>query len=322
MSVMQRMRSRKQRLMHEFELGLARIAERRTQWPIARQHLETALSIKPEDPLTRRRYAQALFQLNDMDQAYQELQQAAALDAESEPAEISMARLYGAQGKHDQAEAWIKRGLAKQPDNFRAIVTYASWLMDRGRTEAAAAEAKRAMQKSPESTEVKTLLGGLALTLGKYETAEQYFRSLSNAEPGNFEYSNQLALSLIEQDDPQKQQQALQLAEVNARQYPNAEPALSTLGWVHLRMGREELARQTLQRAVSAGRVSADTVYFYARAHATEQPPDELRALLQKAIESDGRFTHRKAAQRWIDQLRADSEPQPAARQPPGDSAP
>ena len=47
--------------------------------------------------------------------------------------------------------------------------------------------------------------------------------------------------------DKDKKNRAVQLAEINARQYPRSAAALSTLGWVYYRMGRAADAEQALR---------------------------------------------------------------------------
>ncbi len=300
---------RKDRFSRECELGLATVAERRGQWSSAQQILQTALDRQPQDPVTRRRLAQALFRTDQIESAFQQLLKTTEIDPSLESAEITMARFCTGQGDHAQAEQWINKALEKNPEDDSVIVVYGSWLLDRGRDREAVEQARRATKIAPGEPRVKSLLGTLARTLGKCEHAERYFQELANAEPGNFDFSNQLALSLIDQSDPQKQQRALQLAEGNARQYPRNEQALATLGWVYHRLGRVEDAAQMIQRAISSGRASADTAYFYARVAAEQNRTGEAVELLQRALQSDGRFVYRNAAQQWLQQLSAAGEP-------------
>ncbi len=244
--------------------------------------------------------------MNQPDLAYQELLKASDTDPAIEPAEITMARLYSAKQDQKQAESWIKQAQEKHSANDLVAVTYGLWLLDRGRNNEAAAQAKRASEIAPDQPRVKALFGLLARTIGKHDRAEQYFQELSINVPGNFDFSNQLILSMIEQDDEQKQQRALQLAEVNARQYPRSEQALATLGWVFHRLGRADEAQQLLKKAVSAGRASADTVDYFARAAVPQDQTKEVRELLEKALQSDGRFVNRRHAQQWLEEIPAE----------------
>jgi len=304
--------TRMNRLTRECELGLATVAERRGQWSPAQELLQRVLDRSPEDTSTRRRLAQAMFRSDQSDEAYRELIKTTETEPTFEPAELTMARFCTGQSKHDQAETWIKKAIEKHPDNTDVTATYGSWLLDRNRAREAAAQAKLALKVAPDNPMVKALVGSLAMTVGKYEHAERSFQELYASEPDNLEYSIQLSLSLIEQPDREKQQRALKLAETNARKYPRNEKSLATLGWAYYRVGRGDDARKLLQGVISSGRASADTVYFYARAIADDSRIDEVRSLLKKAIESDGRFVHRNDAKAWLEQIpQEENEPAP-----------
>lgn len=293
----------KNRLVHQCELGLATVAEQRGQWPLAQQYLQRVLDRDQDNSTTRRRLAQAMFHSDEPDSAYSELIKATETDPSLEPAETTMARLYVGQSNLIKAEFWFDKATEEHPDNVLVFVTFGSWLLERGRNEEAADQARKGSKIAPESSTVKALLGVLAMTVGKHAHAERYFQQLHSDEPGNFDYGNRLALSLIEQSDEDKQQRALQLAEVNARQYPRKERALATLGWVYHLLGRTEDARKLLQKAISSGRASADTIYFYARAVDDQDQTDKIRTLLEKAVHSGGLFLYRNDAKEWLKEI-------------------
>ena len=60
-------------------------------------------------------------------------------------------------------------------------------------------------------------------------------RRSSSTIPNDFGARNNLALALVEQDDPAKKQRALDYAEANYRDNKDNPDALSTLGWVYFR---------------------------------------------------------------------------------------
>lgn len=295
--------SHKDRMIREANLGLASVAERRQQWEAARNYLETAVELRPAEVATRRRLAKVLFLMERFDEAFAELTQSVKDDPTLEPPEASMARLFAGIGNQPQAESWFERALDQHPDDQRVLVTYGAWLLDRGRESEAADRVKQAIQLAPADPGVKSLLAVLAHAVNKFDIAEQYFQELHQAEPENVDYSNYLALALIEQDPESKHKKAFRLAESNAREYPGSEQAQATLGWVYRRLGRIDLAEEALKRAVSAGRASADTVYFYARVAAELGRIDEARAMLRRALENDGRFLYRAEAQQYLDQI-------------------
>lgn len=117
--------------------------------------------------------------------------------------------------------------------------------------------------------------GALACVLASYVTL---FISASLPEgvgrqlPGSIDLPwlsamSQMAIhqALVEQTDADKRLRALQLAEINARQYPRLAEALATLGWVYFKFGRLAEAEQALQTATSSGQSSSETAYYLAR---------------------------------------------------------
>ena len=73
--------------------------------------------------------------------------------------------------------------------------------------------------------------GVIAWRLRDLAIAEKIFESLHRgAPPADAAFANLLALSLDEQDDPAKRKRGLELAEVNALQFPRSHEVLATLG--------------------------------------------------------------------------------------------
>lgn len=63
--------------------------------------------------------------------------------------------------------------------------------------------------------------------------------------------------------------------------------------------------------------MTSDTVYYFARIIDGTDRESEVQLLLEKALENDGRFFHRRQAKQWLDQLVAKSKTaQPDQKQP------
>lgn len=284
-------------------LGMSSVHEARGEWDTAQRYLEEALKIESDDVEARRRLALALFSVGDSAGAYQQLQSSIEANSELEPAEIFMARFAGSAGKDKETEGWLKQAIKNHPEDTRGLILYASWLLDQGRAEEAWTHAANAAKLDPESNDTLLLLGMVARFLKQDGRAEQYFERIHRDQPANFQASNQLAHVLVEQDDDTKKQRALQLAQVNVRQYPQLIEALSTLGWVYFQNGRIDEAEQALAKAMSAGRSNSDTAYYMARVLAQRGRTEDAKKLLTGALEATGRFIHRADASRWLKQL-------------------
>ena len=92
-------------------------------------------------------------------------------------------------------------------------------------------------------------------------------RRSSSRIPNDFVARNNLALALVEQDDPAKKQRALAYAEANYRDNKNNPDALSTLGWVYFRRNEFDQAGLALEQAIKAtggNLTNADTATYVA----------------------------------------------------------
>jgi tetratricopeptide (TPR) repeat protein len=295
-------------------LGMSRVHESRGDWKSASRYLKEALKIEPGDADALQRLARALFSSGKSSEAYEQLRIASQTNSELEPPELMMARFAGTAGDNEDAEGWLRKALESHPSDTRGLILYASWLLDQGRANEAWTQASAAAAIDSDSNEILLLLGTVSRFLKQNQRAEQYFERVHRAEPANFQASNQLAQVLVAQDDATRQQRALQLAEINVRQYPQLIEALSTLGWVYFRVGRIDEAEQALSKAMSAGRSSSDTAYFMASVLATRGRTEDARKLLTGSLEASGRFLHREEAQAGVQQLAGVSTPNEDSR--------
>lgn len=276
--------------------GLAAAYEARKDWQNARTNLLALLEIEPKNGLVRQRIARALFFLEKPEDAFAELGNAVKDDGTLEPAALSMGRLWSEKGESKKAAEWMQKAVEKEPKNPRTHLVYGQWLLDQARPEEAKLHADTAAQLDPKSKDVDKLRGLLARYLRDYEGAEKIFDGLYRESPADFFVTNQLALVLAEQTDSAKKSRAVQMAEVNARQYQKMAEALSTLGWVYYRTGRVEDSEKALSASVSGGQATADTAYYLAQVFADRGKPEEANRLVKASLESKGPFLFRNEA--------------------------
>lgn len=283
--------------------GLAAVAEQRNNWTSAASFLSAWLQLDPKNGKARQRLGQARFQLGRRDDAYAELQRAVQDDSELEPAAITMGELCTAAGDRSGAAAWMETAVKTAPENAKAHLGYARWLLSQDRADEAKAYADRAGRLASESNDVRFVRGLIAWHLHDYETAEQIFQELHRDSPGNLGANNYLALALVQQSPAAKQRQGRELAEMNARLYPNSREALATLGWVYDRLGRWGEAEKSLRDAASTGNFSSDASFCLARLLSKRGAIAESKKLLKSALETRGPFAFRKEAQALAEQL-------------------
>lgn len=158
------------------------------QHPEAAAALRRALDLAPASPAVRR----AVARLSTLARTWLTLGQVRlALDtlaplAESVHADGTLLMLYGyalmAVGRKDDAEAVLRRWLAKDPGNRDATLRLAAVLSDNGK----ASEAEtviRSVARGSEDADVAFVLGRALLEQARFDEAETQFRKVVQARP-------------------------------------------------------------------------------------------------------------------------------------------
>lgn len=293
----------KKMFQREARAGLATAFEARQDWTSARAELTHWLELDKAAPV-RQRLGRVLFNLGKADEAFAELQTAYQDDPTLDAPELALGRFASQREDVASAEDWFGKAVAKYPKNPKVHQAYGGWLLDMGKTEAAKVHIDTGATLDPKSRETQGLKGLLARYQRDFIAAEKFFDALYQESPGDFFSSNQLALVLIESPDEKQRKKAIQLAEVNARQYSRLAEALATLGWVYFRSGRVEEADQVLGAVSAGGQVSADTAYYMAKVLSARGKNDDARKVLDKAIESKSVFVNRKEATLFVTELK------------------
>lgn len=299
----------KKTFRREAHAGLAAAFETRKDWESARTHLLALLEFEPKSSAFRQRLARAQFMLGRETEALNELRQATRDDEKTELAEVAMARLWSFKGDTQKAEDWFEQAVQKAPKDARVHRAFGGWLLDHGRLDGARIHIEAALTLDPKSRDGLALKGLFARYQKDHATAAKIFDELLREEPGNFYASNHLALALAEM--PDQQHRAIQLAEVNARQYPRMADALATLGWIYFKAGRLEDAEKALTASASSGQISSDTAYYLARLLKAKGRVTDAKEILKKAVESEGAFVNRGNANSLLTEMEKTSSLRP-----------
>jgi tetratricopeptide (TPR) repeat protein len=280
--------------------GLARVAEARARWSEARDRLSSLLKLQPKDASVRQRLARAYFLLDQPNEAFEALKQACAAEPKLPPAGVTMGQLFAQKGNQKKAEEWMNYAVKADPKLAAPRLARAAWLIDQARSADAKADLDSLAKDGPPSDELRRLRGLLAYSMGEFAAAESDFQALLQSSPADLQVSNQLALCLAGQDDEAKRRRAMELAVVNARQYPNQPAILATLAWVEFQAGQVEQAEQTFRTATSKGQISSDAAFQYARILAARGNNNDARKLIETALNTPGLFAEREKAKAWL----------------------
>jgi tetratricopeptide (TPR) repeat protein len=290
-------------LRREAVAGLASVAEARADWKTAQQQLNAWLELDPKNGRVRQRLARALFQLGKSEDAFNTLTQAVKDEPALEPPGVTMAGLESQKGDIKKAEEWFDYARRLEPKNARVRLAHGGWLVDQGRAADARGEVDEALKLDPSLQEAKRVQSLVAWHLRDLAGAEKILEPLHRDSPADSLVANLLALTLIEQDDAAKQSRGMQLAEVNALQFPRSTDVIATLGWALYRAGKLDQAEQKLHAAVTSGRTTADIAYFLARIMADKGQTDTARKVLQDATSAKVPFAHRDDANALLKKL-------------------
>ncbi|MBX7105842.1 MAG: hypothetical protein K1X57_17290 [Gemmataceae bacterium] len=296
----------------EARSALAISHEARGDWANARTHFAAWLELDPRNGQTRQRYGAVLFNLDKPDEALVEFQTAVKDDATLLPASVMMARQY--MGKQNDAKAaeFFEKAVKQEANNARVHVAYADFLLGQDKLDAAKIQIEAAAKVDPKNLEVQKMQGVVARYARDYATAVKIFREILAGSPADFEASNQLALILADMSDDASKKQALQYAEINARQYKDNPSAISTYGFCLYRNGSPAQAKQVLLKSSVNNRVSPDVAYFLVLALAEEPASkDEAMKILTSINDAKGVFFYRKEAKALLEKLQKETKDKP-----------
>ncbi len=293
-----------QAFLDQVYTGLANISERREKWADALSYVEKLLALKGgKDGLLKQKMAILNFKSGKRESAYQELSNAKLEKADLESPEITMVNLYTEAKMMEQAKKWVVFALQRNPKDSNVFYQAAQWYWSNDDLAKAQETALQARQLGAENTELKMLLGLIAREQKQFDEAEKIFAEINQQIPTHFGASNQLALVLIEQKEKEKKDKAVQIASMNARLHSKNIVALSTLGWILLRLDNVNEAGKIFEAIVKGGNITAETAYYLAHLTFKLNRLQDVKRWLEAAKQSNARFIHRKEVEDWLANL-------------------
>ena len=280
--------------------GSAAVAEARKQWDTAQKHLAKWLELDPDNASAHQRMGIVLFQLGKETEALASFREAKKLDEKAVQPELALARLYDDARKKETAKKLIEAAIKAAPQDPAVLLASAQWYLGQEDLETAKTTAENALKIDPKSLEGRIVRGAIARVARDYKTAERFFNEAHVQSPGNFAASNSLALVLIESEDKQSQQRALEMAEANVAMYRENSPqqinALTTLAWIYYKLGRREDAERILDQISRNNALTTDGAYYVARILVDRGEKDRARQILEEVLANEAMFATRPDA--------------------------
>ncbi len=305
---------RKKVIQTRVHAGLGAVASARQNWGEAQKEFRAWLALNPTSAQAMGQLAVVLFRATETTEAKDQLKAAyeATLEQMKEAGRenvdlvhwgAQMGQFYQRAADDEQAKIWMDYAIKAAPDSLQTWLTAAQWSLSTGQLDEAETQTARAMELDSSSLRAKVLRGVVALFKKDFSSAEMYFESAHLQAPAEFAASNNLALALCEQDDPEKIRRALAYAQTNAQANPKSPEAASTAGWVLFKADKLKEADQVLTRLAQAGRVSEDTAYYIAAVSVEVGRKEQAVTLLERAVASKNPFSMRPEAELLLKDL-------------------
>jgi len=292
--------------------GSAAVAEARKQWEAAQKHLQAWIDLDPDNASAHQRMGIVLFQLSKPTEALEQFREAKKLDQKAVQPELAMARLYDDAKKRDTAKKLIEAAIKEAPKDPAVLLAASQWYLGQNDLERAKAIADDALKIDAKSLEGRVVRGAIARVARDYATAEKFFYDAHVQSPGNFPASNSLALVLIESDDKESRQRALEMAEANVAMHRENSPqqvnALTTLAWVYYKLGRREDAEKILAQITQNNALTTDGAYYVAKLLSDRGEKDRAKKILEEVLVNEPMFATRPDAVDLLAKLKKNSE--------------
>jgi tetratricopeptide (TPR) repeat protein len=291
--------------------GNAAVAEARRQWEKAQQHLAKWLELDPDNASAHQRMGIVLFRLGKEEESLAQFREARKLDDKAVQPELALARLYDDAKKRDTAKKLIEAAIKSSPNDPAVQLAAAQWYLGQSDLESAKQAADIALKVDGKSLEAKIVRGAVARVARDYALAEKFFNEAHVQSPGNFPASNSLALVLIESDEKDARQRAMEMAEANVAMHRDNSPqqvnALTTLAWVYYKLGRREDAEKILEQISRNNALTSDGAFYVAKLLSDRGEKDRAKKILEQVLETEPMFATRPDAVDLLTKIKAET---------------
>jgi tetratricopeptide (TPR) repeat protein len=225
------------------------------RYSLARDKLRRALKLEPRNPALWMYLGLTDTQLNEVDSAIADFEQALSLEHGDAQTRFNLGLLYRRKGDAPKAIEMYQQGLALEPDDAAANQNYALLLMEAGRFHDALAPLEKLRARSDSDLPVRVALIECYLKAGMQDDGEQELKGFLGAPNATSEQALKLAKVLVEDGQPAAAQEVLEHV---IKVSPDSPEAHATLGLLLLNRGQYEDATEQLGLAVQLAPESAE----------------------------------------------------------------
>ena len=296
-------KKRKQNFKIRVMAGMAAVAERRGQWEEARTWLGKWLAADAENSTAHSRMGIVLFRLDKHTEALAAFTKAREVNPNSAHPFISLGQLFFAKGDNENARKSFDKAYQENGSDTQVAQAYAEWLIQQGKLDKAQKIAVTLQEQSPDSITALLLDGIVSYMQGQSERAEQKLQKVLSLDPRNGQATDLLALLLIQSDDVQDKERALQYAQNNAEWRASSAQANVTRAYVLYELGRKAEANKALAQAGKMT-IQPDSTFLIAKILLAENQIDKAIEALKKIVgHKSGLIIFRKDAEDLLEKL-------------------
>lgn len=248
----------------------------------ARASFERAIALAPETAGYHLSLAALSLAARDLDGARRELDDSVGLDPNQLSAYVMLAHLALARGDRDEAEQQLRRAQRIDPEHPHARVIEGQLLLGRGDADGALHVLTAAAKTAPSDALAQSSLGLAYLARGNNAFAEQAFRNVLAERPQMHGLRRVLIETLHRQN---RLEEALAEVDTLLVALPDDAQALTARGLLALRLGREEVAIDSLQATLAREPTRRRALDGLIAVRVRRGEGDALRAFLDAQLE-------------------------------------
>ena len=275
------------------------------QWEKAGHAFEQALKIRPDDPAPLFGLIRVATKQQHFDQAEARLLSMIAQQPDNPYAHGLLGEVLVMKGRSEEAKKAFQTATTLKPDWPVPWIARATLLLNAGSPTDVIPWLQAGFESNPQSPELGILLASSLEKHGNVDEAIRVYERVLATHPLTTIAANNLASLLTDHKGaPKDLARALHLSEgVSAT--GDANPYfLDTLGWVYARLGRNDEAIRTMQKAVVQAPHHPLINYHLGVAHFQAGNTTEARAYLGKALQSNQPFHYQGQAQELLSQIK------------------
>lgn len=228
--------------------------------------------------------------------------QAVARSPRSQPALLLAGRTYATSGDFARAESYLRRAIDADPARPEAYGTLANLYVAQNKVDEALKQLHDAVARDPKSVGTHVLMAMVLTKMGRGADAKSAYRQALSIDRDNAVAANNLAFLYAE--DNENLEIALQLAEAAKGLLPGDADAIDTLGWVYHKKRMPTYAVSELQDAVAKQPQNASFHYHLGLAYAQGGDAKQARPTLERALSLDPASPLAADAQRVLASLK------------------